>query len=128
MKGATVKFCFEDLEVWKRAVSFTVDIRKTTNGFPIQEQYGLVSQLNRAASSVAMNIAEGAGRYHNLDFIRFVRIARGSLYEVVTALKICMLSDIISKDQYVRLYQEANEIGRMLNGLAIKLKTSTYKV
>lgn len=114
-------FKFENLQVWQKAVDFTVDIRKISAYLPDEEQYGLKSQLNRAAASVALNIAEGAGRFHNKDFIRFLRIAKGSLNEVVTVLRICYCSEMLSEEQHKELYANADELDRMLNGLSRKL-------
>jgi len=112
-----VAFDFENLEVWNRAVDFSTEVYQASKDFPKEELFGLTAQLRRAATSIALNIAEGAGRHHKPEFIRFLRIARGSLYEVVTALVVCLKLDLISKELYQSLYEESNQIARMINGL-----------
>jgi four helix bundle protein len=112
-----VAFDFENLEVWNREVNFSTEVYQVSTDFPKEELFGLTAQLRRSAISIALNIAEGAGRHHKPEFIRFLRIARGSLYEVVTALLICLKLDLISKKLYQSLYEESNQIARMINGL-----------
>jgi len=68
------------------SVEFAGDIYKATRAFPEAERFGLTSQLRRASVSISANIAEGAGRHHEQDFIRFLRIALGSVYENVAEL------------------------------------------
>jgi four helix bundle protein len=77
---------FQDLTVWQRAMELTVCIYSLTRSFPKEEQYGLTSQLRRAAVSVASNIAEGRGRGTEGEFRQFLNIAQGSTYEVQTQL------------------------------------------
>ena len=114
-------FDFEKLEVWNRSVSYTSEIFKMTKTFPQEEMYGLSSQMRKSASSIPLNIAEGSGRYNTKEFVRFLRIARGSLYETVTNLRICQLQGFISEDKFNELYEEGNLICRMLNGLCNSL-------
>jgi four helix bundle protein len=78
---------FQDLTVWQRATELTVCIYSLTRSFPKEEQYGLTSQLRRAAVSVASNIAEGRGRGTEGEFRQFLNIAQGSTYEVQTQLR-----------------------------------------
>jgi four helix bundle protein len=80
---------FAGLEVWRLARKLVVDVYHMSTAFPAAEQFGLTSQLRRAAVSVPCNIAEGWGRNADGDFIRFLRIARGSLNEVETLLILC---------------------------------------
>ena len=79
---------FEDLEVWQLGKQLTVMVYKLTEGFPQHEAYGLTSQVRRAATSVPGNIAEGFGRYHYLDRVKFFLNARGSLNELKSHLMI----------------------------------------
>jgi len=79
-------FKFEELEIWKEAIKFASNVYRVTNTFPAEERFGLTRQLRDAAISISLNIAEGSGRYHNKDFVRFLQIAIGSLYEVVSGL------------------------------------------
>lgn len=73
---------FRNLKVWEKAYQLTLDVYKTTKGFPKDEMYGLTSQTRRAAASVAANIAEGCGRTGGAELGRFVQIAMGSASEL----------------------------------------------
>ncbi len=73
---------FKTLKVWQKSHELTLQIYKATAGFPKEEIYALTSQLRRAASSVAANIAEGCGRHGDADFARFLQIAMGSASEL----------------------------------------------
>ena len=74
----------KDLKVWQEAMNMVVIVYELSEKFPSKEVYGLTSQLRRASISIPSNIAEGAGRRGNKEFIRFLYIALGSLYEVET--------------------------------------------
>ena len=68
-------FKFEELDIWKESINYASRIYKITESFPAEEKFGLVTQLRNAVISISLNIAEGSGRYHNKDFIRFLQIA-----------------------------------------------------
>lgn len=70
-----------NLEVWKKAHRLTLLVYETTKSFPVNEQFGLISQLKRSASSVPANIIEGQSRQYKKEFIQFLYIAKGSLSE-----------------------------------------------
>lgn len=76
------------LEVWQGAVHLATELYKRTESFPDSEKFGLVSQLRRAGVSVPSNIAEGAARNSDRDFLRFLNMANGSLSEIDTQLEI----------------------------------------
>lgn len=76
----------KDLDVWKEAMSLAKQIYKLTADFPKEETYGLVSQIRRAAVSISSNIAEGAARNSNKEFIQFLYVSLGSLAELETQL------------------------------------------
>jgi four helix bundle protein len=80
---------FEDLECYQLALSVVREAYQVAQRLPPEEKYNLVDQLRRAAVSVTLNIAEGYGRYHYLDSLRFYYIARGSLNEVLSAFITC---------------------------------------
>lgn len=106
---------YKELKVWKEAKDFSVLMYKATMNFPKKEQYGLVSQLNRASISIASNIAEGSGRATQKDFSRFIDIALGSSFEVDTQLIIAFELEFLNKELYDVLSEKINHIQRMLN-------------
>lgn len=79
-------FRFEKLDVWQDARLFASFIYKTTSNYPPSEKFAIVGQLRRAAISIVLNIAEGSTRGTDPDFKRFLKIAQGSIHEVVAAM------------------------------------------
>jgi four helix bundle protein len=112
---------FEDLEVWKRACRLAVSIYKTLENCP---DYGLKSQMERSAVSIASNIAEGAERGQK-DFCRFLRIARGSSAELRTQLYIASKIGIVERQTASEFVSELKQISKMLTGLAKSLVVET---
>ncbi len=111
-------FAFEDLEVWKRATEFAnlvIDSIELLDSN--RKHFRLVEQLEAAAASIAMNIAEGKGRFSKKEFVQFLYIARGSLFETITLLEIFRQRKWISEDEFARLKDEGDEIGKMISGL-----------
>ncbi|MFV0180242.1 four helix bundle protein [Empedobacter falsenii] len=113
----------KDLEVWQKAIAFVTDVYNQTGNFPREEIYGLVSQLRRSAVSVPSNIAEGAARQSNKEFIQFLYVALGSLMELDTQLSIAKNLNFLSDESLNDLQSKTDEIGKMLNGL-IKYRKS----
>ncbi len=111
------------LEVWKEGMTLVKKIYEMVAQFPDDEKFGLVSQLKRASVSVPTNIAEGAARNTEKEFLRFLYIARGSLSEVDTLLQLSEELDFMRKDQFDLLIQQVNRINAMLNGLIKKLSS-----
>jgi four helix bundle protein len=112
---------FRKLKVWQRGMDFVVEIYKASAGFPKAEQFGLTSQIRRAATSIPLNIAEGAGCGTNPEFQRFLGFALRSDYEVMTALEIAQRLDYCSTDMTQTLMSEADEIAAMIVGLSRSL-------
>lgn len=115
---------FKNLKVWKEAYDFSLKVYKATAKFPSNEQFGITSQLRRASTSIAANIAEGTGRQSNAAFLAF-------LYNSIGSSKECENFLLMSKDLgYLseELYQELNEscvrVSKMLNGLIQSVKKS----
>lgn len=98
-------------------MDLVVDIYLKTNLFPKEELYGLTNQIRRASISIPSNIAEGAARETNKEYIRFLYIARASLMEVDTQLLIAKRIGLMEEKEYEKLYEDLNEVGRLLNGL-----------
>ena len=112
----TVK-SYRDLLVWQKAMDLAAAIHPVALSFPKAEMCGLTSQLNRAATSVPSNIAEGHGRRTTNDFIHFLSIARGSLNEVETQITLANRYNYITAAVHDHFLEQSAEVGRMLNGL-----------
>ena len=110
-------FAFEKLEVWQLAKEFATALYKITGSFPPDERFGLVSQMNRAAVSVASNIAEGSARKGRKDKANFYQIAYSSLMEVTSQLLIAKDLGFVSEDTHDRLRRSIYEISNKLNAL-----------
>ena len=104
----------EDVKVWHKAIQLSVAIYRLTATFPKQEMYGLSSQLQRAAVSVASNIAEGRGRLNRGEFRQFLGMAQGSNYEVQTQLLIAKELGLGSSSCIEEAHLLNAEVGRML--------------
>ena len=116
-------FSFQDLNVWQKAVLFAEKVIRTIDKFQTpRKHYRLIEQLESAATSVAMNIAEGKGRQTTKEFIQFLFIARGSLFEVVTLLIIFQRLNWIKKGIVMEFEQMAEEITKMINSLIKSMK------
>lgn len=115
-------FRFEGLEIWQLARSYIEEIYGITARFPQIEAYGLASQLNRAANSIALNIAEGSGRHTRREFDRFLGIAIGSLFEVVSGLFLALDRSYIDEATHNRLYEEGDKPGRKINSFRKMLR------
>ena len=108
---------FNDLEAWKKSRVLVRVIYEATAAFPAAEVYGLTQQLRRAAVSVPSNIAEGYGRGARSDYIRFLRMARGSLYEIQTQLLLAQDLGYVTEAKVSPLMMQAAECCRILQGL-----------
>ena len=118
-------FGFEELDVWQKAVEFAREVIELIENIETgRKHYRLIEQLEGACTSVALNIAEGKGRYSKKEFIQFLYIARGSLYETITLLTIFHNNNWIDDQQLGKLRQSADEIARMLAGLIGYIKKS----
>ncbi len=108
---------FRELKVWEKSHSLCLSIYKLTKNFPIEEKYGLTSQIRRASSSVPTNIAEGCGHDSDKNFIRFLRIGSGSISEVEYLLFLSKDLEYITKDSYKELLEEVVSIKKMIYSL-----------
>jgi len=108
---------FRKLNLWVQTLLFVKRMYGITHTFPRQEQYGLVSQMNRSAVSIPSNIAEGCSRKTATEFSRFLEIALGSSFELETQIEISYLVSYINTDQYASLLQELHIIQKRINAL-----------
>ena len=116
-------FGFENLDVWKKSLnyaSFVISLSETMNS--PRKHLRLIDQLEASSASVAMNIAEGKGRYSEKEFIHFLYIARGSLYESITLLNLFKSLQWIDEESFVKSSDQATEIAKKLNALINSLK------
>lgn len=108
---------FTDLEAWKINYELTLMIYGITDKFPKSERFGIIDQLRRAASSIIANIAEGWGRYHFADKIRFFHQARGSNAEVQNFIILAKGLGYIDQDAYDRTMTKTLQGFKIVNGL-----------
>jgi len=112
---------YRELLVWQKSMLLVTEIYKLSKSFPKDESYGLTSQIRRCAVSIPSNIAEGYGRNSTSDYIRFLNIAVGSLYESQTDMEIALNLQYIDRHNFDKLYESSREIERMLSSLIRKL-------
>lgn len=113
---------YRDLIVWQKAMLLTKLVYKLTSDFPKHEQYGLTSQVRRAAISIPSNIAEGQARTGSAEFKNFLSISAGSRAEVETQLILAHEFNYISDGELAKALELADEIKRMTHSLISKLK------
>jgi len=113
---------YRDLIVWQKAMDFAEHVYAVQRTLPAEERFGLCDQLRRAVVSVPSNIAEGRGRDTAKDFSHFLTLARGSLNEVATQIELAVRLGYLSSDG--GLYDEADEIRKMLNAMIQRLRQS----
>ena len=108
---------FRELKVWQKARVLTKETYNVLRQFPDDEKFGLTSQIKRATISISSNIAEGAGRNSEADFLRFLDIALGSCFEVDSQFTLALDIEFIDKEEYDKIINSIFEIERMLIGL-----------
>jgi four helix bundle protein len=107
---------FEDLQVYRAAREFRKQMDATTRQLPDFEKFALADQIRRASVSLTNNIAEGHGRYHFLDQIKFELRARGSLQELVDDVNVCADESYLPPDQISKLREDAALVLKLING------------
>ncbi|MDH5741279.1 MAG: four helix bundle protein [Nitrospira sp.] len=110
-------FPFEKLEVWQESLELADYVLKLLERIPLSKHLRLTSQLEGAVVSVAQNIAEGKGRQHRKEFLQYLSIAQGSLYETVTLNEVFRKRRIFSERESAGIRGKAELIDRKLNGL-----------
>jgi len=113
---------FEDLVVWQKAHELAVEVYRLARRFPADERFRYTDQICRAATSVPTNISEGTGRYGKQDFKHFLYIARGSLEETKYLLRLGKDLAFVTQEDYNRLRDGYNSVGKRLNALINSLK------
>ena len=113
---------YKDLIAWQKSCILAVDIYKLTSDMPKKEQFGLISQMQRASVSIASNIAEGSKRNTNKDFVHFLTIAHGSSAELETQLIILKELNFVNNEKIDILIEKTNEVMRILGKLIYSIK------
>lgn len=116
---------YKDLLVWQKGIDLVKLIYKTTQSFPSDERFGLISQMRRAAVSVPSNLAEGQARKSTAEFIQFVSQSEGSLAELDTQLIIAIELGYCARNDANQTFELIGELRRMLNSLRRKLISRT---
>ena len=115
-------FPFEKLDVWQLAVDLADYVIELLEDFPPNQHIRLVGQMEAAVTSPAQNIAEGKGRQYKKEFIQYLHIAQGSLYEVVTLNEVFRRRKLFSQEDAQEVRNRCEQIDRKLNGLINSLR------
>ncbi len=127
LKGVELKFGYEDLDVWNKATEFAVEVIDLVESISTdRKHYRLLEQVEASSASISMNVAEGKGRYSKKEFIQYLYIARGSLYETMTLLEIFRRKKWISDKDYLKLETDGKQIASMLKGLINSISTKSF--
>ena len=113
-----MRFGYEDLDVWNKAIEFAVEVIGIVENISTdRKHYRLLEQIEASSASIAMNIAEGKGRFSKKEFVQYLYISRGSLYETMTLLEIFRRKKWISNQCYSKFEIDGKAIVSMLKGL-----------
>lgn len=115
---------FRELKVWQKAHELALAVYQVTVSFPHQELYGLTTQMRRAGTSIAANLAEGCGRHGDAELSRFCSIALGSASELQYFPLLARDLQLLKSGDYDRLAEKTTEVKRMLTGFLHKLKAA----
>lgn len=116
---------YKELIVWQKSIILVGKIYSLTKKFPNDERFGLISQLNRASVSIPANIAEGWGRESRKNYVQFLRISRGSLFELETLLIISANEGFIIPESFKEISIYTDEVSRMIVSMIKKLEDNT---
>jgi len=115
---------YRELIVWQKSMLLVLFVYKETKSFPKEEIYGLTAQIRRSVVSIPSNIAEGYGRNHSADYVRFLQIASGLLFEFQTQLEISFQLGYIVREINEEIYSLSFEIEKMLSSSISKVMES----
>lgn len=119
---------YQELKVWQKAHELTLKTYQVTQQFPKEERFGLTSQIRRSAVSTPANIAEGYGRKHTKEYIQMLYISQGSLEETKYYFLLGRDLKYLRNEQYEKLINLSEEVGRMLRGLIKSLEKTKAKL
>ena len=112
---------FKELKVWQKAIQLAKRVYQVTAQFPMEEKYGLASQIQRSTVSISSNIAEGSGRIGNKEFQHYLSIANGSAYELETQLILAKEFNYIDNETYLEISTLLTEIEKMIYSFYLSL-------
>jgi four helix bundle protein len=115
---------FREMDIWKKAITFSKSIYELSSTFPEKEKYGLTSQIQRAVVSIPSNIAEGSSRSSQADFSRYLEIALGSAFEVETQMTLAKEIGYINNDQFAKNLEELTILQKQINHLITIIRKS----
>lgn len=118
------QFYFERLEVWQESRSLVKDLYLITADFPVEEKFGVTSQLRRASLSICANIAEGSSRKSEKDKARFINMAFSSVIETLNFIILCNDLTFLDDERYIQLREKLEKITNQLNSLYNKMVKS----
>ena len=113
---------YEDVEVWRKVHALTIELYRITEGFPRREMFGLTSQIRRAEGSIGANLAEGCGRWGEVELARYVQIAMGSASELQNHLRLAEDLGFLDEPDYRPLVNAVTSIRQMLTALLQTLR------
>ena len=120
---------YRELLIWKKGMDITEKVYQLTKIFPTDELYGLTSQIKRCSISIPSNIAEGYGRNSTKSYLHFVRIARGSLFELETQLLLAnKLNFIKNEEDYSTIMNLITEESKMISSFIKKLSVKSVEL
>ena len=114
---------FTDMSVWKQAFALVIRVYEMTKTFPADERFGLISDMRRAANSIAHNIAEGFGRFEPKDKSRFYKISRGSAYELISQVLVSSELSYMDPKAKAELTESSKTVIGELNAIIKTLET-----
>jgi four helix bundle protein len=118
MEEKDTRSSYKDLVVWQKSMILANDVIDLVDHLETdRKHFRLIEQLEAAVTSIPMNIAEGKGRESKKEYVHFLYISRGSLYETLTLLEIFQMRGWITPEIYQELENQSNEIAKMLKGL-----------
>ncbi|WP_367773599.1 four helix bundle protein [Flavobacterium sp. WC2421] len=110
-------YSFEKLEVYQMARKFKIDIKLMSQGFPKEERFDLISQINRSSASISANLAEGSGRSSNFDQAHFTNMSYSTGLETIDHLNTALDMKYINEEKYTELRIKLDAILNKLNSL-----------
>lgn len=116
---------YKNLKVWLKAHTLVLNVYRKTNGFPKSEQFNLISQLRRSATSIPTYLAEGCGKYSQSDFANYLQVALGSSNEVDYLVLLSHDLGYLDDGTYTELDMQVNEVKAMLISLVTKVRKAS---